>query len=275
MDPRVRDLAEPGGQSPFLTAQCGRESASASDIEIMSLVSAHEHSDQIYNPNESNAITFAGLSNTPATLNASEHDPEIDSRSKAVTAVHDKRPPMYNRLIMDTWICEMIAMIFSIGCTVAIAFTVGNYNGGPIPSLPSGVTLNALISILSTAARAALVFVLSSTIGQLKWCWLVRRDTRLQDLQVMDEASRGPLSAIKVLAKWIGGPLASLGSVITICMIAFSPFLQQLVAYPTYSVEQPSLEVTMPQVVNYTLLWEFEEEGDVEIRLGLFYLLDP
>jgi hypothetical protein len=182
---------------------------------------------------------------------------------------------MYNRLVMDTCICEMIAMIFSIGCTVAIAFTIGNYNGGPIPSLPSSVTLNALISILSTAARAALVFVLSSTIGQLKWCWLVRRDTRLQDLQVMDEASRGPLSAIKVLAKWIGGPLASLGSVITICMIAFSPFLQQLVAYPTYSVEQPSLEATMPQVVNYTLLWEFEEEGDVEIRLGLFYLLDP
>jgi hypothetical protein len=37
----------------------------------------------------------------------------------------------------------------------------------------------------------------------------------------MDEASRGPLGAIKVLAKWAGGPLATLGAVITVCMIAF------------------------------------------------------
>jgi hypothetical protein len=204
MDPRMRDLADPGRQSPSLTTQCDRESASASDTEMMSLVSAHEQSDQIYNPHESNANTVVGDPDPPATLNAFEHrphDPNIESRCKAVTAVSDKRPSMYNRVVMDTWICETIAMVFSLGCIVTIAFTVGAYNGEPLPSLPSDVTLNALISILSTAARATLFFVVSSSIGQLKWCWLARRGTRLQDIQVMDEASRGPLGAIKVLAK--------------------------------------------------------------------------
>jgi hypothetical protein len=153
-------------------------------------------------------------------------------------------------------------MIFSVSCIIAIAFTVGRYNGDPIPSLPSGVTLNALISILSTAARAALFFVVSSSIGQLKWCCLVQRGTRLQDIQLMDEASRGPLGAIKVLAKWTGGPLSTLGAAITVCMIAFSPFLQQLVAYPTELAEQPSLEATAPNAVNSTFLAEMWWGGE-------------
>jgi len=261
MEPQRQDVASPGGQSPSLTTQRNRESVSGSDIEMMSLVSAEEHSDQIYNSHENYVNTVAGDLDPTATPNAYEHRPRvpnIDSRCKAGIVVSDKRPSLYNRLVMDTWICEIIAMVFSIGCIVAIAFTVGSYNGGPVTALPSGVTLNAFISILSTGARAALFFVVSSSIGQLKWCLLVRRGRRLQDLQVMDEASRGPLGAIKILAKWTGGPLASLGALITICMIAFSPFLQQLVTYPTGYAEQPELKATIPRAVNYTLLWDLD-----------------
>lgn len=270
----MQDLAAPGGQSPSRTTQSGRESFPASDIEMISLVSAQGDPDHIHDTHESNVNTVVGVSDPPNTPNPSEHRPNIDSRCKAITAAPVKRPSTYNRLVMDTWICETIAMAFSIACVVAIAFTVGSCNGESIPELRWGVTLNALISILSTAARAALFFVLSSSIGQLKWCWLVRRGTRLQDLQVIDEGSRGPLGAIKVLAKWIGGPLASLGAVITICMIAFSPFLQQLVAYPTVLAETTSLEATTPQAVNYTLLWDFQESKDTMARLALRKWLD-
>jgi hypothetical protein len=277
MDLRILDTTVPDGQPSPPTTQSDRESLSASDIEMVSLVSALENSDQTHNADGIDDNPVAGVLDPSATLDTSKHLPReqiIDKRSKAVSAVPDQRPSTYSRLILETWTCETVAMLFSIACIVAIAFTVGHYNGDSIPSLPSGVTLNALISILSTAARAALFFVLSSSIGQLKWCWLVRRGARLQDLQVMDRGSRGPLGAIKVLATWVGGPLASLGAAITICMIAFSPFLQQLVAYPTYSVEQPCLEATMPQVVNYTLLWDFEKDGDLMIRWPLSSLLD-
>ena len=183
----MRDLEAPGGQSPSLTTQCDRESASASDIEMVSLVSAHEYSDQVYDPHEIHFSTAAGASDLAATLGASEHrprdpsiestldasehrlrDPHIEPRFNAITAAPDKRPSAYNRLIMDTWVCEAAAMVFSIGCIVAIAFTVGNYDGEPIPSLSLDVTLNTVISVLSTAARAALIFVVSSSIGQLK-----------------------------------------------------------------------------------------------------------
>jgi hypothetical protein len=94
----------------------------------------------------------------------------------------------------------------------------------------------------------------------------MRRDRLLQDVQVMDEASRGPLGAIMVLSKCVGGPFATLGAIITICTVAFSPFLQQLVEYPTNIAEQPSLEATTPRVVNYTLLWDFGRDNDREAR---------
>jgi hypothetical protein len=225
---------------------------------MVSLTPALEDSNQTHDPHERDVITVAGVSDSPTTPAVPElgaRDQNIDSSCEAANTAHTAKPSAYSRLVLDNWVCETVAMVFSNGCVVAIAFTVGYHNSDPIPTLPSGVTLNALISVLSTAARAALFFVVSSSIGQLKWCWLIRRDRRLQDIQVMDEASRGPLGAIWVLVRWTGGPLATLGATITICMIAFSPFLQQLVAYPTDFAEQSSPEATVPRAVNSPLLW--------------------
>ena len=42
MDPRMQDLAARGGQLPSRATQSGRESFPASDIEMVSLISAHE-----------------------------------------------------------------------------------------------------------------------------------------------------------------------------------------------------------------------------------------
>jgi hypothetical protein len=143
-------------------------------------------------------------------------------------------------------------MCFSIVCLVALVFVVSLYSGGPIPKLGSGLTLNAIISVLSTASRASLVFVVSATIGQLKWCWLKRSDRKIHDVQTMDDASRGPLGALGVLASWTGGSLAALGGIITSLMIAFGPFLQQVVEYPPRNEPQPDANVSAPQNLAYT-----------------------
>lgn len=49
---------------------------------MVSLVSAHEYSDQVYDPHEIHFSTAAGASDLAATLGASEHrprDPSIES----------------------------------------------------------------------------------------------------------------------------------------------------------------------------------------------------
>jgi hypothetical protein len=143
-------------------------------------------------------------------------------------------------------------MCFSVGCLIAIVFVVDVYDGERIPELISGLTVNAIISVLSTASRASLVFVVSATMGQLKWYWLRKSGRHIHDIQAMDDASRGPLGALSVLVFWTGGSLAALGSIITLLMISFGPFLQQLVEYPSRNMTQPGAFALAPRNLAYT-----------------------
>jgi hypothetical protein len=68
----------------------------------------------------------------------------------------------------------------------------------------------------------------------------------------MDNASRGPLGAFEVLVSWTGGSLAALSSVTILLMVAFSPFLQQLVNYPTRSTIQIDAVASAPRNLAYT-----------------------
>lgn len=70
------------------------------------------------------------------------------------------------------------------------------YNGREIFSW-HGVTLNAVISVLSTASKALLLFALSEAIGQWKWVTFSKGPQPLMDLERVDAASRGPLGSMK------------------------------------------------------------------------------
>lgn len=156
------------------------------------------------------------------------------------------------RLVLDTWICESTAMVFSLACLVAIALIVKFYDNQTIPHFPSGITLNTIIAILSTAARSSLIYVICATIGQLKWYWFGRSGRRLRDVQALDEASGGPLGSLIILLLAIGGWLAILGGMMTVLMIVFGPFLQQIVQYPTRMAEITTGEAIVKQNLNYT-----------------------
>lgn len=64
-----------------------------------------------------------------------------------------------------------------------------------------GVTLNTLVSILSAAVKAALIYAVSECISQWKWILFSREERQLVDFERMDSASRGPLGGVNVLCK--------------------------------------------------------------------------
>jgi hypothetical protein len=68
----------------------------------------------------------------------------------------------------------------------------------------------------------------------------------------MDDASRGPLGAFGVLVFWTGGSLAALGSIVTLLMVAFGPFLQQLVEYASPTVLWSAEFAQAPHNLAYT-----------------------
>lgn len=235
-----------------------------SDIELVSLASA-VHDPNSEQPWETNA-TIPGTNRrssaqTTGPEGTSLHDDAFptpifpDSQ-----ALHRDEPTMIRRLLLDSWLCEAVAMSFSIGCLAAIVIVVGAHNGKRIPQFILGLTLNTIISVLSTASKASLMFVLSNILGQVKWCWMEQSGRRIFDIQALDNASRGPLGAFDILVTWTGGGLAVSASWTTLFTLAFSPFIQQLVDYPQRPTIQPDLVASVPRTTIYTF-----QEDDMEL----------
>ena len=91
------------------------------------------------------------------------------------------------------WWPECLAAIVSIISFAGIVAIAQHYRGIGIQQvgLPSGLTLNGLIALLSTIARAALLIPVASALSQEAWLWLAKgQRAQLRDLKVSDDASR-------------------------------------------------------------------------------------
>lgn len=80
-----------------------------------------------------------------------------------------------------------------------------------MPEWPHGITLNALISVLSTGMKATMGFILTECLAQLKWSWF-RGGNSLSDLALLDAASRGAAGAFIVLFSFLASGSRSIHS---------------------------------------------------------------
>jgi hypothetical protein len=69
----------------------------------------------------------------------------------------------------DKWMLEILSQLFSVLCMVAIVVLLAKINGSLLESWQSPVSPNAVISIASTAAKAALILPVAEALSQLKW----------------------------------------------------------------------------------------------------------
>ena len=159
----------------------------------------------------------------------------LDNESTKPSAKKFEGKLHWRRLVLNTWLLETSTIIFSVTCLVAIAVVLGVYDGKTPPHMSYGVNLNAIVSVLASASKSSLLCAVAATLGQLKWCWF-KEDQRLQDLQAFDDASRGPGGSSTFL--FLTKPsLASIGALVTVLALAFDPFVQQVIQYPTRTYE--------------------------------------
>jgi hypothetical protein len=261
--PRRPDVTTGDEARSFSTHQ--ERASDASEIELMPLVpstaSTMQHDGVLERTTELRNGT--GTTANPGTTvkPTPESEPPMNGPRPGL---RNKDPSVLKKLVFDSWIGEAVVMALSMGCLTAIAIIVNLYDGDPLPQWRGGVTLNTVIAVLSTTARSGMIFVVSAAMGQLKWCWLGQTRRRILDMQAMDDASRGPLGAARILTSLTGGTMATLGAVTTVLMVAFSPFLQQLLTYPLHDVEQTHLSVWAPRNLNYT---SFFANGNTSLDL--------
>ena len=105
--------------------------------------------------------------------------------------------------VVSEWLWELSTwFIGTISLLVAVILLV-SFNNKPLNRWNSRISLNAIASVLSQAAMSALLFPVSSSIGQMKWIWY-RRDNCFLDVDSFDKASRGPQGSLEFLWKFRG-----------------------------------------------------------------------
>lgn len=173
----------------------------------------------------------------PTTKYESEH-----SSSSLLPKVQDERFTAKSPVSwLRAWWLELTASLFAIACLAANLAILLTINGKPLRSwevASVSITPNTLISIFSTLAKSSMLLPITEGIGQLKWTFFYQQPHRLRLLQTFDDASRGPLGALDLLWKVnVGAIAASCGAILTVLSLAFDPFTQQILAYPTNVVQ--------------------------------------
>lgn len=104
-----------------------------------------------------------------------------------------------SRILVDSWIWEALCWVLSVACLIAIVIILHTYDGQPIPQWRSGITLNAMVSVFTSIAKAALLFPVAESISQLKWVWFSMKSRELQDFVTFDNASKGIWGSVLLL----------------------------------------------------------------------------
>ena len=106
----------------------------------------------------------AAIDQVNSTLNLGPHDQRNDlsqydkvvpdSEMKDFVEIHQTK---YNKnsWYHDWWFWEILGALLSLGSTAAIIVILAVYNHQPVPALRYGITLNAMLSVLSTTAKVS------------------------------------------------------------------------------------------------------------------------
>lgn len=196
------------------------------------------------------------------------HFPQSQSTTSQERGELELKHTNWESIWLDTWIFEWIMLFFSASCFIAICVILKVYDGKVRPEMAYGVTLNAIISALATGCKSSLILVIGEAICQLKWQWFQNPKRReLSDMQTFDAASRGPLGSILLVISHHGYSLASFGATVTILLLVFEPFMQQIIDYHLQPVAhaKDGAKAAAPQVdrFHFAPLNVSEQENDI------------
>lgn len=114
-----------------------------------------------------------------------------------------KRPrPLgwYTRWFRDWWALEIGSMFLGTICIVAIAIMLLQVDGREMPRWRLGVTIDAILSVLSGLSKSCLLMPTAEALGQLKWPF-GNDERRAIDVERIDKASRGTWGSVVLLAR--------------------------------------------------------------------------
>lgn len=145
------------------------------------------HDEGVYTPRSHDSQTTVQARRSPGTeFVGTTSSSDLDVRNEKETPAKRSIWTMSS----DWFVWEALAMTLSLAFLIAIIVILSRYNNRPQPSW-NYMSLNSLVSWLSTFSKGCALFAISETIGQLKWTWLSKQTRPVSHLRTFDSASRG------------------------------------------------------------------------------------
>ncbi|KAK7948018.1 uncharacterized protein PG986_008904 [Apiospora aurea] len=158
------------------------------------------------------------------------HDTETSATTSNSPNLGKK--PGHNRPPLTAfWVWEIHCCFLSTLGLVTISVLLAIYKDRSVSDWSLAISINSLISVFSAVIKACSMMGVSEGISQMKWLWYVGDHRPLSHFEDFDSASRGPLGALKLLARRRPHHIANLGALVTVLMVAADPFFQQLIHY--------------------------------------------
>ena len=146
---------------------------------------------------EASAIPTRTEDNHPSPPLSSREETHEKPAHQKIVEHHRQDLPKKN--VLNLWWMELLSIIFSLMClatNVGVLRAINNkeYKSWKIARV--NITPNTIVSIIATLTKASLLLTVAEVIAQLKWLCFQARAQRISDLQVFDDACRGPLGRL-------------------------------------------------------------------------------
>ncbi|KAL2141723.1 hypothetical protein VTI28DRAFT_2089 [Corynascus sepedonium] len=128
------------------------------------------------------------------------------------------------------WSWEILAMFTSFACTASVVAILAVMNGRELADWHFFLSISATVAIFGTALKSTAAFAVGGCVSQYKWLHFKSSPRKLTDLDLIEEAGRGPLGSLVLLAKQPMG-LASIAAAVTLLALAVETFVQQTVEF--------------------------------------------
>ncbi|KAI3325276.1 hypothetical protein HD806DRAFT_492495 [Xylariaceae sp. AK1471] len=140
------------------------------------------------------------------------------------------------------WWWEIIAAIVSLSSNLLIIVLLIKIDQSPLKFWILPIQPSSLLSVLTTISKTSLLVSITSCISQLKWRHFSLRPRPLSQLQLFDDASRGPWGSLVMMSKFIfqRRVLALVATGLAVCNVlalGIDPSAQQLIGLALKEVQ--------------------------------------
>ncbi|PWY89612.1 hypothetical protein BO94DRAFT_555936 [Aspergillus sclerotioniger CBS 115572] len=135
-----------------------------------------------------------------------------------------------SEIMSDWFLLEILGVILSAGLLIAMVVVLNTRNKHPQPHWRY-MSLNSLVSWMSTLSKACILFSVNKALGQLKWVWFAQTSRPVFDIRTFDSASRGPFGGIALVWTLRARHFAVIGCLAVLLALGFDPFSQNLIHY--------------------------------------------